>query len=484
MSEKTRGIHLLVIFVFLLFCMPRLNVRLGPVPLYAIDVIAALMLYQFSISSRKFGTSIALPFRGIIMVIGFFVILSEVSAFVYDGSILDATYLSVRYFLAFGTAFVIPHLIRTRADIEVVLKAAALALVITSVLMITSSLPMTRALPILLFSIPNLDPSNAGRFLIDAGDSGIRGTTLIGVSILSGAFISIGWPLAAYLRTARFKLSAFWEIVSLAAVTLSPLGIVMSYSRQAATGAILVILATLIYKFGDLRSRILRPVLFSVAIVAFVGAGSSLFFFDRFTNRFSAVIDTPLADDRESARFLSYVVPFEHVVDNPQFFLVGAGSRREESSSATIKSFEENHSLIGAGYFAHGMVSTLLMAFLVFAVLRYTNWYRKQSDGLPERARGWSRALFLGYLPFLPMAAFSPGLGNNLRCMYIFMLFIGLLTTLRNGALTASLEGESPAETMPPTAGAGSRRGQTGSIPQRNRAWTDGPDTPGWIREI
>ena len=439
-AVRTSKVGLLALFVFLLFSMPRLNIKVGPVPVYAIDVVAALMLYQMMITARTAGR-ITIPFRNLVIVIGLFVIMSEFSVLVYGGSLLDAIYVSIRYFLTFGIMFAAPAMIRDRADIEIVLKSVSLALLISSLLMIFSSLPQTRGIATFLFSIPYLEPSStAENMLLGAADRGIRGSTLIGVSILSGAFISIAWPLAAYLRTRRFRLSAFWSIVSVSAVTLSPLAIVVTYSRQAAVGGILLLLAAMILPLGDLRRSLLRPFLLSVGVVLVVGVGSSLFYFDRYVNRFSASIENPLEDEREAARFLSYVVPFEHVVDHPQFLFVGAGVSTTRVSNITINGFSENHSLLGAGYFSHGMFSTLLLYFLVFASFRFANWHRIHAQHLAFVARGWPRSLFLAYLPILPMVAFAPALGNNLRAMYIFMLLLGLLATLRNSALIASLE--------------------------------------------
>lgn len=437
---RMRQAGLLVVFVFLLFSMPRLNIRLGPIPLYAIDFVAALLVYQIAFSTRQ-TERVVLPFRTLVIVIAALVILSEFAVVAYGGSLLDATYISMRYFLAFGIMFAVPKVVRTARDVELILKGIALALLISSVMMILSSLPQTRAIASILLSISYLEPSSsaADRLLSWAEDKGARGRTWIGVSILSGAFISIAWPLVAYLRTLSSQLSALWSITALLAVTLSPVAIMMSYSRQAAAGAILILAASLIIPIGGVRRKLLRPFILSAVVVLTIGVGSSMFLFDRYVNRFAAVIENPIEDEREAARFLSYVVPFKHVVDHPQFFFVGVGSTAERSGKITIELSEENHSLLGAGYFAHGMISTLMLLFLIFAALRYSNWHRARSMQIARHARDWSQSLFLAYLPILPMAAFAPALGQEVRGMYIYMLLLGLLGTLRNPVLIASL---------------------------------------------
>ena len=437
--NKIRSRHnmYLVLFVFVMFAMPRLNVKLGPVPLYGIDVIAALMLYSTSLT----GSKVLVPFKSLIIISGFLIIISEFSGIIYGGSVIDAVYISMRYFLAFSLAFTVPRLIQTTADVEAVLKGLSLGLLVTALLMILSSLPMTRWITVLVFSISNLEPSNAAERYAEMNDSGgVRGRTLIGVSILSGAFISIAWPLTAYLRTRRFQLTAFWSLVSIAGLTLAPMAIVTTYSRQAALGTIMVLLAVLVLPFSDLRSRLLRPVMLSVGFIVFVGAGSSLFLLERYENRVVAMFNDPLSDERESHRLLSYIAPFEHVSEHMQFLVIGAGSNNRRSDTFDISSFEENHSLVGAGYFAHGMISTLILVFMVFAALFYANWHRKKASWLALYARGWPRSIFLAYLPILPMAAFSPALGTNIRAMYVYMFLIGLLASLRNTSLMADLQ--------------------------------------------
>lgn len=439
--NKIRSRHnmYLVFFAFVLFAMPRLNVKLGPVPTYGIDVIAVLMLYFTSVASFK----VLIPFKNLILVAGSLIILSELSGIIYGGSVMDSVYISMRYFLAFSLIFTVPRLIQTTADVEAVLKGISMGLLVTALLMILSSLPMTRWIAVLVFSISNLEPSNAADHYTEiTGNVGVRGRTLIGVSILSGAFISIAWPLTAYLRTQRFQLTPFWSLVSIAGITLAPMAIVMTYSRQAALGTIIVLLAVLFLPLSDLRSRLLRPVIMSIAVIMFVGAGSSLFLFDRYENRVVAMFDDPLSDEREAHRLLSYIAPFEHVSEHLQFLVIGAGSNNLRSDTFDISSFEANHSLIGAGYFAHGMISTLILVFLVFAALFYANWHRKNARWLAFYARGWPRSIFLAYLPILPMAAFSPALGTNIRAMYVYMFLLGLLTSLRNTSLMADLQSD------------------------------------------
>jgi hypothetical protein len=439
-NDRTKGIGAVALFTFLLFAMPRLNLRVGPIPVYAIDLTAAYIILR-AYSIRRNLPYVKYPFRSLILIILSLVIVSELSVLVYDGSLLDALYVSIQFFLAFGLIFALPQAVRTAADVELILKALSIALLITCLLMIMSSLPQTRPIAIAIFSIPQLEPANtARRYAERYGDTGVRGATLIGVSILSATFICIAWPLVGYLRTQRFRLNAFWSLTAISAIVIAPMAIVMSYSRQAAVALFMILLALLVMQFGKLRSVLLRPVLLSVGFVLLVGVGSSLFFFDRYVNRFEAIFESPLSDEREAHRVLSYIAPFDHVMSNPQFLVIGAGTTTLRSDRVSVEGFEENHSLFGAGYFAHGMLSTVLFIFLLVAAYHYANVHRKRAAGLQKIARDWPRALYLAYLPMLPMAAFAPAFGKNVRAIYVYIFVLGLLSALRNTELLNSLQ--------------------------------------------
>lgn len=428
---RTAGVTALAVLAFLIFGMPRLNVRVGPIPLYIIDVVAIYILYSFN---KRVRSGIRYPYRGIMGVVFVLIIASEFMALVYGGGALDTVYLALRWSLAIGVFFAIPSLLNTQEDVAIVLKAITLGGLITAVLMIMTSLPMTRALvATTVFQISSFEPavSATNRYLNTFEDAGgVRGRSLVGVSILSSTYVAIAWPLVAFLRTGPFRLNAFWDIASLTFIFVAPLAVVMSYSRQAALAAILVFLGVIILPAGKLRRGIVRPVVLSVTLVAVVGVGSSVFFFDRYVNRVSAMIEAPLDDAREYDRLLSYVEPFSHASQNPMFLILGEGTAMYRTNFSE-QSGKPNHSLMGAGYFAHGLISTLLLWFLIFGFYSFANWHRK--NAALHYLKEWPRAVFLAFLPVLCIAAFSPGLGNHPKVMYAFIFVLALISALRNG---------------------------------------------------
>ncbi|WP_430450409.1 hypothetical protein [Rhodophyticola sp.] len=430
--QRTKGIGLVALLAFLIFAMPRANIRVGPVPVYAIDMVAALILVHASYMGNA-ARRVRYPFRMIVVVMVFLCVISELAAILYGGRPIDAIYLTTRFFLAHAILLAVPLMVRSPADIELVLKAVAVALLINAGLMILTSLPMTRRIAMTtVFSIPMLDPASdqvLSSYLYEVdGDAGARGRTLVGVSIIGATYASIAWPLVAYLRSGDFHLSPLWRGISYAAVLLAPMGVVLSYSRGALAGAVLVVLAVLVLPGGRLRRNIIQPILYSVAVVAVVGVGSTIFFFDRYVNRFAAVIENPVADVRETDRLYSYIEPFAHVLENPQFLLFGEGLALDRLGIGE-QEVAANHSLLGAGYYAHGMIWTFLFLFLILAAVRFLNRQRKVWRGHP--GQHWPQALLLAYMPIFTLAAFAPGLANHPRTVMMYFLMLSLIVSLR-----------------------------------------------------
>lgn len=430
--QSTKGIWLVALLAFLIFAMPRANIKVGPIPLYFIDMIAALILLYAAYLGDA-AKAIRYPYRGILAAMLLLCMVSELSAIIYGGKPVDAVYLAGRFLLAHAIFFAIPLMIRTPGDIELILKAVALALLINAGLMILTSLPMTRRATILtVFSIPMLEPAASQvvrSYLLQLdGDAGVRGRTLVGVSIIGATYASIAWPLVAYLRAGNFRLSLFWRIISYSAVLLAPLGIVLSYSRGAVAGAVLVLIAALLMPADRLRSSILQPILYSTVIVAVVGVGSSIFFFDRYVNRFSSLLENPASDVRETDRLFSYVEPFSHMWEHPQFLLFGEGLALDRLGIGEQEQ-AANHSLFGAGYYAHGMIWTVLFLVLIVTVAQYLNRQRRALRGTPGQV--WSQALLLAYMPIFTLAAFAPGLANHPRSIMMYFFLLSLIMSAR-----------------------------------------------------
>jgi hypothetical protein len=426
----TPGIGLFAVFVFVLTAAPRTNVRIGPMPLYLVDVLmVGVILYALGAGRFPRGGR---PFQGIVFTLFVFAMLGELSGALQSGGILDAVYLAGRTALAFLTFYAASQLVRGPKDLELVLKAAVLGLSVTAVMMILTSLPMTRGFVAShILSIEYIEPaaSTAAEAYLEDTEGGVRGRTLVGVSILGASFINALWPLGALLLRWPGRLGT-WRTVALAACLLAPMGVLMSYSRGPILGTILIVLCVVLFGIHRIRRGILLPVAVGTGIVLFIGIGSQIFFFDRLTNRTQAVFEDPLADERESERLLAYSEPFAHAAAHPLFLVIGEGNAIRRTDMDEERSARANHALLAQAYYTHGMIAAFLYIYLIFAaLLRAYRYFRRSSSTV---GAFYSQAVLLSLVAILPWAAFGHSIVSETRGTMLFFLLIGLLASLRH----------------------------------------------------
>lgn len=435
--KHSQGAIAIAIFAFVLTAVPKINVRVGPVPMYFMDLLLIVVIY-YAVRRPGFAGQ-ARPFGTVVLVLFLLAIAGEMVGFIYTGSVFDHTYIIIRTVLAFLVFYATGQLIRSVEDLELVLKALALGLLVTSSLMILTSIPQTRE-PVAALILNNnfLDPAGTriSRFYIDTGDSGIRGRTLVGVSIMGASFINMIWPLVAILYVWRQPIGK-WRNIAMIACFLAPMGVLMSYSRGPIIGSILIILATLLLGLHLIRKGVLRPLIAGVVVVLLVGVDSNAFFFDRLVNRTNAVLNNPFEDDRESERILAYVEPFEHVVERPEFLLLGQGNAIHRSRNVVPEmAGKASHALFAVAYYSHGMIAAFLYMGLLISMFYYTMRhmrFRQSGEGLYL-----SQALFASTLGLLPWALFGHAMVSTPRGAMMLFFLLGLMTTLRHFPLEAS----------------------------------------------
>ena len=431
LDSYSNGIIAMALFVFMLTAVPKMNVRVGPIPIYVIDFLVVLIVFYAS-KRPSFGMT-PRPFGWIVLTLYAFAMIGEFVGFIYTGSIFEHAYQAGRITLAFLVFYATGQLIRTSEDLELVVKAASLGVIITASTMILTSLPQTRDMvSSLVLNHSFLDPAGervAEKYL-GKGDEGVRGRTLVGVSILGASFINMSWPLAALLYSWPGKVGR-WRTLAMIACFLAPMGVLMSYSRGPIVGSILIILFALFFGLKRVRKGILLPVIAGTIVVLFVGVNSQIFFFDRLTNRTTAIFENPLEDERESERLLAYIEPFEHVMENPVFLIAGQGVAINKSRRVVPEvAGKSNHALFAISYYANGMLAALLYMFLIGSAFFYALQHVKgRRDGIGQY---YSHALLACILGLAPWTAFTHAIVSQPRGGMMFFFILGLLTTLRH----------------------------------------------------
>ena len=431
LGNHSNGVIAMAAFVFMLTAVPKMNIRVGPVPLYFIDMLIVLIVFYAS-KRPGFGAH-PRPFQWIILALFCFAIIGEFIGFIYTGSIFEHAYQASRITLAFLVFYVTGQLIRTPRDLELIIKAAALGVMVTASIMILTSLPQTRdAVANMVLNNSFLDPAGerAAERYLSKDDSGARGRTLVGVSILGASFINMSWPLAALLYSWPGQIGR-WRTVAMVACFLAPMGVLMSYSRGPIIGSILIISFALFFGLKRVRKGIMLPVIAGTVVVLLVGVNSQIFFFERLTNRTTAIFENPLEDERESERLLAYVEPFEHVVENPQFLIAGQGVAINRSRTVVPEvAGHSNHALFAISYFANGMIAAFLYMFLLGGAFFYVLQHVKgRRSGIGQY---YSHALFACILGLAPWTAFTHAIISQPHGAMMFFFILGLLTTLRH----------------------------------------------------
>jgi len=430
--SKSTALKLLCLTVFILAGMPRLNIKVGPLPIYAIDI---LLLFTFCYAMRLHSVCKGrTPFSGFIIVIMIFAVLGELVALLNYGQPLQPSYLMVRELLAFSLFFSVSRIIRSTEDIQAIIKAALLGVIITSLMMILSSIGPTRGIANFFFGFSFLEPASAEAMKVfNLFDEPMRGRSLVGVSILSGAFLNTFWPLIALLYRWP-SLSGWWRRLALLGTLLAPFGVVMGYSRGALLGLAFVVLGLLFFGSGRNRRGVIIASFLALLVFSSVGWNSSFFFFDRIQNRVTAMIEDPYSDPRETERLYAYTEPFGHVLEHPRFFFMGEGispAKIPEAMGGERKG-KSYHALFAAAYYAYGMLGAFTYMFLVVVVFVFLWRKIRRLAGSRTRLELYSQALFAAMLGMLPWLLLGHAVVSVPRGTMLFCLLLGLIASLNN----------------------------------------------------
>lgn len=431
--QITPGLWWLGATVFLLCAVPRLGMRVGPVPLYVIDLPAVMAFWHALNLGARFRRQPM--YTDLILVIVLFMTVGELAAIGYFPEMLQPIYALGRALIAVSVFYSAAVLIRASEDVLLLVKAATAGMLFTAVVMILSSFPATRGLTTTyLFSNPFLEP--AAEQTVDMYSSeieaGVRGRSLVGVSILSGTFINLILPLGLMLYQWPERIG-HWRQIALAACLVAPLGVLTSYSRGAILGTALIVCAIVAVGARRTRTVTLAAIGATAVLVLAVGVQSDLFMFDRLENRTAAMFDESYSDERESERIMAYVEPFEHVMTHPQFLLVGEGSIAQRLSRQAEQRSAATHAIFAKGYYSYGMVAGFLylaLPFILLARLMALRVYARRHR--LHFLEDYSSSLVVMMAALLPWLIFGHAAITEARGAMMLFLIVGLVASTRN----------------------------------------------------
>ena len=368
------------ILIFVLLAVPKLRLVEGGIPLYFVDGLIFL-LFVYSLRQPPVPRYVTPPIPKFVTAYLFFVCLGELRGMVAYMSFTDSIYMLTRFCLAISLFFIVPRIIINYEAIGDVLKGVLAGLLVSSVIVIMYSWGTTRSLVMsTVFSWNCVNPGSERMALLVLMHAGVseatRGRSLVGAATMTTGFLGSVWPLA-FLAYRWPGLTKTWRQLGLLVSIITPIAILMTYGRTA--WLIVALIGSMISLFGFAggRRNVMIFAVICLVVVQQYGLYSEKFMVGRVVQKTQTAIHNPLTGESESERFLSYVQPFEHLLKNPSWWLVGAGRTGEKMvNRGNLKAqlYDEaglaTHSAFAMAYYSYGLPAALIQVLLMISAYR------------------------------------------------------------------------------------------------------------------
>ncbi|MGK0176740.1 MAG: hypothetical protein ACI91V_000611 [Lentimonas sp.] len=427
----------LLIFALVVFIavIPKTRIVFGA-PLYFVDgLILLIFINVFGRSSNK--TPEQKKITRMAVFYWAFISLSEVRGGLTNSTYMESMYMVFRFTLAISMIFLLPRIVVSKTHIITLLKAIVVSLLATSSLAILTSLPPTKGtIEGLVFSINLINPGGApGSFFsgyIESVTHAGRGKSLVGVSVVTAGFLGAFWPFAILASSLKSAFNPVWRRLVWMASILAPLGILATYGRTAWVIVITLGLMLILFNYAKGRRTFIFALMLVAWAVAVYGIYSKLFYVERIVMKTAITLNAPFENESERERFLSWVSPWQHVIENPVWVFVGEGtaieyaSRRGRTGSALLdRSDMPSHSFFAAAYYNFGMISAFLQLMIFggcFLMIRRKIRFAKRFD--QSQITMWHSAL-LSWTALFIWAATGHGMVTDARGMIVQFFLLG-----------------------------------------------------------
>ncbi len=314
--------------VFFITTLPIARFDLGPLPVYISDFLVAVLLDLY-LRSRESRPAVYRPITLLTLLFFYMILVSELNGYFTYRNTAASLYMFIRYSLGISLVLILPGFIETRNQLNFILKALLLGMLLNGAVTLLTSLPPTRAWVLkMVFNIPFIVPRSGSiesGMTRHAADAAIRGRSLLGATNMTGGFLSALFPLSI-VAIHFFKNESFWKRVAWIACIVTPLGALATYSRGTWLG-----IGAIIFLFGVVGlaggRRIFVPVALLVfLIISVIEIPSQFLFFERIQRSTERALNHEEHDVAETERFHSFTEPFDYLAYNSSYLLFGEGS--------------------------------------------------------------------------------------------------------------------------------------------------------------
>lgn len=441
--QVNQAVRWLGLLAFLLLAVPRLRIVIASAPIYAIDILAALVYMAANrMPAIKWSTVKPLPTQVSLFLV--FMMIGELNGLLIYGAFLESIYVFVEYSLALSLFFTIPRVLSDTKTMAIVLNGIVAGSLCTSVITIMYALGPTRALVMnTIFSSKYLVPTAermAQRILAQGGMAeAMRGQSLIGVSTITTGFLGIAWAFA-FLAANWPEVKGKWQSLANLASIVTPIAILMTYGRTAWLTVIAIGSLSLFFGFAKGRRNMVILVFSLVLVVYQVGWQSEWFMVNRVVDATQRTLENPYQDYSTARRLTSYTQIFSHIAKHPAWIVLGAGRigkrlavRGDLNEELRDISGMSTHSGFAMAYYCYGMMGAIIHAFIVLNGLRFIlkRLSKHPLQGIALYKTTWQTFL-MAWFGLLFWWLTANGMIAEGRGVILFFLFYGLMMACHN----------------------------------------------------
>ena len=432
--------NLMVLYGLIGFGVPLSRIELGPIPVYFIDIIAAMVLF----AGRNHIGAMYRRHRKLSIAVLLFIITLLPTTFseLLRMSPLEPIYLLGRTLLHIFAIWAVSGFLRDETYLKKFFIGIACGALFTATVATLNSLPGSGPwIRAHVFTISWLKPQRETGYEVSAEqliafDKGEaeRGDSLVGKSNVTGfVLVSVLPFLIGAIRNLRFSYQA--RLIINAAIVMSLLGLIFTYSRLTYLALAILMFGYILFERQAFSKRFLPLIIIGSIAFGAVGIHSAIFKFDFIAEKFD--LTNEKYNYTNQARIFAYTYPFVIVYENPSYLFRGAGRAdkklREKDADATILQLfkSEMHSVFAASVFYRGFLSMLAIFYLYFrfSLSSFNAYKHTKRENMPIK---WMTiASMISLMVVSPAWAFDHYLVTKMSAhMNLFLIFAMVFTSL------------------------------------------------------
>ena len=343
----------------------------------------------------------------------------------------------IRFSLGISMAVLLPTLIKTKRDLDMVLKMTLIGIAFSALFAILYALPQFGLVRVFLNQGSILFPGRARADLASLATSEAdRAMSPIGGPNVAACWYVLWFPLS--LMVWRTKIwGNKWAAYAMITTFLTLGGALVTYGRS--TLIALCLIAVVVIGFKLFRSWLTMTgiVVGTIVFIMTIGLASSNFDFDLVFFKFQRMMEDPTVAHTDAARINSYTVILPFLEDNPVWMVAGMGVMGNRGvrlgvvdRNDLILRLEngEIHSMFAASFFHYGFIAMIVFTALALYCGTRCMTMALRKGGGPYKV--YWEYLFAVWVGIIPYWLFTHMYVTAEQGVYLFFFIVGLVIAL------------------------------------------------------